>query len=53
MQHCIKSFISKEDAGKASVGVAALPGASQCLQALAGEKRAKKRWTLVANRYTQ
>ena len=23
------------------------------VQALAGEKRAKKRWTLVANRYTQ
>ena len=31
MQHCIQSFISKENAGKAScVGVAALPGASAC-----------------------
>jgi hypothetical protein len=30
MQHCIQSFISKENAGKASVGVAGLPGASAC-----------------------
>ena len=30
MQNCIQSFISKENAGKASVGVAALPGASAC-----------------------
>ena len=29
-QHCIQSFISKENAGKASVGVAALRGASAC-----------------------
>jgi hypothetical protein len=36
MQHCIQSFILK---GKACVCVAALPGA--CVQALAGEKRAK------------
>jgi hypothetical protein len=31
MQHCIQSFISKEKkTGKASMGVAALPGASAC-----------------------
>jgi hypothetical protein len=30
MQHCTQSFISEENAGKASVGVAALPGASAC-----------------------
>ena len=30
LQHCIQSFVSKENAGKASVGVAALPGASAC-----------------------
>ena len=30
MHHCIQSFISKENAGIASVGVAALPGASAC-----------------------
>ena len=30
MQSCIQSFIHKEQAGKASVGVAALPGASAC-----------------------
>jgi hypothetical protein len=30
MQLCIQHFISQENAGKASVGVAALPGASAC-----------------------
>ena len=30
MQHCTQSFISEENAGKVSVGVAALPGASAC-----------------------
>jgi hypothetical protein len=30
MQHCIQSFISKENAGKASLGVADLPDASAC-----------------------
>ena len=29
-QHCIQSFISKDNAGEASVGVADLPGASVC-----------------------
>ena len=29
-QHCIQSFISKDNVGKASVGVAALPDASAC-----------------------
>jgi hypothetical protein len=33
MQHCIRSFILKENTGKASVGVAALPGASACVTA--------------------
>jgi hypothetical protein len=32
MQHCIQSVISKEKAGKASVGVAALPDARACKQ---------------------
>jgi hypothetical protein len=30
MQQCMQSFISKENARKAIVGVAALPGASVC-----------------------
>ena len=30
MQHCIQSFISKENTAKASVGVAALSGAHAC-----------------------
>ena len=30
MEHCTQSLISKENAGKASVGVAALPGARAC-----------------------
>jgi hypothetical protein len=38
MQHCIQSFISKENAGKASVGVAAMPGASACKLWQLGER---------------
>jgi hypothetical protein len=38
MQHCIQSFVSKENAGKASVGVAALPGASACKRDWTGEE---------------
>ncbi len=30
MQHCIQSFLSKRNAGKASVGVATLPAVSVC-----------------------
>jgi len=30
MQHCIHTFVSKENAGTAIVGVAALRGASAC-----------------------
>ena len=44
MQHCMQSFILKEKAGKASVGVAELADSSAgCahVQALAGEKGAK------------
>jgi hypothetical protein len=49
MQHCIQSFIStKEQAGKASVGVAALPGASACK--LWQERREKRCWERVTGR---
>ena len=41
MQHCIHTFVSKENAGKAIVGVAALRGASACHR-LAGETKAKR-----------
>jgi hypothetical protein len=30
MQHRIQSFVSKENAGKASIDIAGLPGASVC-----------------------
>ncbi len=47
-QHCIQSFISKENAGKASVGVAALPGASACK--LWQERREQRCWERVTGR---
>jgi hypothetical protein len=48
MQHCIQSFISKENAGKASVGVAALPGASACT--FWQESREQSCWERVTER---
>jgi hypothetical protein len=48
MQLCIQSFISKENAGKASVGVAALPGARACK--LWQERREQRCWERVTVR---
>ena len=48
MQHCIQSFVSKENAGKASVGVAALPDASACK--LWQERTEQRCWEKVTGR---
>ena len=48
MQHCIQSFISKVNAGKTSVGVAALPGASACKHNQ--ERREQRCWERVTGR---
>jgi hypothetical protein len=48
MQHRNQSFISNENAGKASVGVAALPGASGCK--LWQDRREQRCWERVTGR---